>query len=185
MADEPTISGMAGRYATALFDLALEQKSLDSVKAELDRFGAMIEESPDLKRLVRSPVFTANEQTKALDAILDKAKIAGITAKFLRLVVEKRRLFSVRDMIKAFGALVARHKGEARAEITVAEKLSDAHLKALQDALKSTTKKDVLLDINIDPSILGGLKVKLGSRMVDASLKTKLNSIKLAMKEAQ
>jgi F-type H+-transporting ATPase subunit delta len=121
VADEPTISGMAGRYATALFDLALEQKSLDSVKAELDRFGAMIEESPDLKRLVRSPVFTANEQTKALDAILDKAKIAGITAKFLRLVVEKRRLFSVREMIKAFAALVARLMGEARAEITLAE----------------------------------------------------------------
>lgn len=179
------ISGMASRYATALFDLALEQRSLDSVKTDLDRFGAMIEGSGDLKRLVRSPVFTADEQSKALTALLDKAKIGGITAKFLGLVIEKRRLFSVRDMIKAFGALVARHKGETRAEVTVAEKLSDAHLKALQDALKSTTKKDVLLDIHVDPSILGGLRVKLGSRMVDASLRTKLNSIKLAMKEAQ
>src|SRR5690606_38290591 len=124
-------------------------------------------------------------QAKALDAILDKAKIGGITAKFLGLIAAKRRLFAVLDMIRAYAALVARHKGETRAEITAAEKLSDTHLKALKDALKSTTQKDVLLDIQIDPSILGGLKVKLGSRMVDASLRTKLNSIKLAMKEAQ
>lgn len=176
---------MAGRYATALFDLALEQKSLDAVKSDLDRFAALIEGSDDLKRLVKSPVFSADEQAKALDALLAKVKIGGITAKFLRLVVVKRRLFAVRDMIKAYGALVARHKGETRAEVTVAERLSDTHLQALKDALKSTTQKDVLLDVHVDPSILGGLKVKVGSRMVDASLRTKLNSIKLAMKEAQ
>jgi len=185
VANEPIVSGMAGRYATALYDLALEQRALDSVKADLDRFDAMIEESADLNRLVRSPVFTAEEQKNALAAILEKAGIGGITANFLRLVAQKRRLFAVREMVRAFRAFVARHKGEARAEVTVAEPLSENHLNALKAALNSTTKKEVALDIRVDPAILGGLIVKLGSRMVDASLKTKLNSIKLAMKEAQ
>ena len=185
MADEPIVSGMAGRYATALFDLALEQRELDSVKADLDRFAAMIEASDDLKRLVRSPVFTAEEQKKALAAILEKAGIGGLAAKFIGIVVQKRRLFAVGQMIRAFRALVARHKGETRAEITVAEPLSEAHLGALKDALQSTTKKEVALDIRVDTAIIGGLIVKIGSRMVDASLKTKLNSIKLAMKEVQ
>jgi F-type H+-transporting ATPase subunit delta len=185
VADEPIVSGMAGRYATALFELALEEKSLDSVKADLDRFDALVEGSEDMKRLVRSPVFSADEQAKALVAILEKAEIGGISAKFLGIVAQKRRLFAVRSMIKAFRALVARHKGETQAEITVAEALSDTHLNALKDALKSSTKKHVALDVRVDPSILGGLKVKLGSRMIDSSLRTKLNSIKLAMKEAQ
>jgi F-type H+-transporting ATPase subunit delta len=176
---------MAGRYASALYDLALEQRALDSVKADLDRFDAMIEGSEDLNRLVRSPVFTAEEQKNALAAILEKAGIGGITANFLRLIAQKRRLFAVREMVRAFRAFVARHKGEARAEVTVAEPLSENHLNALKAALKSTTKKEVALDIRVDPTILGGLIVKLGSRMVDASLKTKLNSIKLAMKEVQ
>jgi F-type H+-transporting ATPase subunit delta len=185
VANEPIVSGMAGRYATALYDLALEQRALDSVKADLDRFDAMIEGSEDLNRLVRSPVFTAEEQKNALAAILEKAGIGGITENFLRLVAQKRRLFAVREMVRAFRAFGARHKGEARAEVTVAEPLSENHLNALKAALKSTTKKEVALDIRVDPAILGGLIVKLGSRMVDASLKTKLNSIKLAMKEVQ
>lgn len=185
VADEPIVSGMAGRYATALFELAQEEKALDSVLADLNRFSSMLEDSKDLDRLVRSPVFGADEQAKALKAILDKAGISGFAARFLMLVAKKRRLFAVRQMIRGFKALVARHKGEARAEVTVAEKLSDEHLNALKDALRSATKQDVALDVTVDPSILGGMKVKLGSRMVDASLKTKLNSIRIAMKEAR
>jgi F-type H+-transporting ATPase subunit delta len=185
VADEPIVSGMAGRYATALYELAAEQRALDPIKADLDRFDALIQESDDLRRLVRSPVFTVEEQKKAIAAILAKVGIGGLAAKFLGLVIDKRRLFAVREMIRAFRALVARHKGETRAAVTVAEPLSDTHLDALKAALKSTTKKEVALDIRIDPAILGGLIVKLGSRMVDASLKTKLNSIKLAMKEVQ
>ena len=185
MADEPIVSGMAGRYATALYELALEQRALDPIKADLDRFDAMIEASPDLKRLVRSPVFSAEEQENALAAILQKAGIGGLTAKFIGLVAKNRRLFAIGGMVRAFRALVSRHKGETRAEVTVAEPLSENHLSALKAALKSTAQKEVALDIRIDPAILGGLIVKLGSRMVDASLKTKLNSIKLAMKEVQ
>lgn len=185
MADEPIVSGMAGRYATALFELAQEEKALDSVLADLSRFDALLKESADLTRLVRSPVFKSEEQAKALQAVLAKAGISGLSAKFLNMVTKNRRLFAVGQVIGAFRAIVSRHKGEARAEVTVAEKLSDEHLNALKDALKSATKKDVALDVSVDPSILGGMKVKLGSRMIDASLKTKLNSIRIAMKEAR
>jgi len=183
-AEDPSVSGVSGRYATALFELARDEKSVDAVKADLDRFDAMLADSPDLLRLVRSPVFSADSQSKALAAILDKAGISGIVANFLRVLIANRRLFAVSDMIRAFRALVARFKGEATADVTVAEALSDKNLDALKASLKSVTGKDVALNVKIDPSIIGGLIVKLGSRMVDSSLRTKLNSIKHAMKEA-
>jgi F-type H+-transporting ATPase subunit delta len=176
---------MAGRYATALFDLALEANAVDSVKTELDRFDALVAESADLNRLVRSPVFSTEQQLQALTAVLERAGIAGLTANFLKLAASNRRLFAVRDMIRAFRALVASHKGEATAAVTVAEPLKDQHVHALRAALKSVTGKDVDLDVKVDPAILGGLVVKLGSRMVDSSLRTKLNAIKHAMKEAR
>jgi F-type H+-transporting ATPase subunit delta len=181
--EEPIISGMAGRYATALFELALDNKAVDAVKQDLDRFDGLIAESADLTRLVRSPVFSADAQGKALGAVLDRAGIGGVTAQFLKVVTANRRLFAVREMIRAYRALVARYHGEVSAQVTVAEPLSDAHRAAITDALKSVTGKDVGLDVKVDPAIIGGLVVKLGSRMVDSSLRTKLNSIKHAMKE--
>lgn len=185
VADEiSSVSGVAGRYATALFELARDQKSVDAVKADLDKFDTMLADSPDLIRLVRSPVFTADVQAKALATVLDKAGIGGIAANLLKVLVANRRLFAVQDVIKAFRVLVARFKGEATAEVTVAEQLSDKNLEALKGALKSVTGKDVDLNVKVDPAIIGGLIVKLGSRMVDSSLRTKLNSIKHAMKEA-
>jgi len=184
--EDPIISGMAGRYGNALFELARDDKAVDAVKADLDRFDAMIAGSPDLNRLVRSPVFDADSQLRALAAILDKAGITGLAANFLRVITTNRRLFAVRDMIRAFRALVARHKGEVTAQVTVAEPLSDKHLEALKDALKSVTGgKDIDFDVKIEPAIIGGLIVKVGSRMVDSSLRTKLNAIKIAMKEAR
>jgi F-type H+-transporting ATPase subunit delta len=176
---------MAGRYATALFELALDLKSVDAVKAELDKFDAMLAESADLLRLVRSPVFGAGEQGRALGAVLDQAGITGVAANFLNFVASNRRLFAVREMIRDYRKLVARWRGEVSAEITVAEKLSGAHLDELNGALKSVTGgKSVDLNIKVDPAIIGGLIVKLGSRMVDSSLRTKLHAIKHAMKEA-
>jgi F-type H+-transporting ATPase subunit delta len=183
-AEDPSVSGVSGRYATALFELARDEKSIDAVKADLEKFEAMLADSADLKRLVRSPVFSAGEQSRALAALLDKAAISGVAANFLKVLTANRRLFAVTDVIRAFRALVARFKGEATADVTVAEKLSDKNLDALKTALKSVTGKDVALNVNVDPSIIGGLVVKLGSRMVDSSLRTKLNSIKHAMKEA-
>jgi len=183
-AEDPSVSGVSGRYATALFELARDEKSIDPVKADLDRFEAMLTDSADLKRLVRSPVFSADSQSKALAAVFDRAGISGTAANFLKVLTANRRLFAVSDVIRAFRALVARFKGEATADVTVAEPLSDRNLDVLKTALKSVTGKDVALNVNVDPSIIGGLVVKLASRMVDSSLRTKLNSIKHAMKEA-
>ncbi len=182
----PIISGMAGRYAGALFELALDNKAVDAVKKDLDQFDTLVSGSADLNRLIRSPAFGADEQLKALSAILAKAGITGLAANFLRVITTNRRLFAARDMIRAYRALVARHKGEVTAQVTIAEKLNDKNLDALKSALKSVTGgKDIDLDVKIDPAIIGGLIVKVGSRMVDSSLRTKLNSIKLAMKEAR
>jgi F-type H+-transporting ATPase subunit delta len=182
---EPIVSGMAGRYATAMFELALEQNAVDAVKDDLDRFEALIRDNPDLARLVRSPVFTAEQQGRALDAVLQKAGVGGLAANFLKTVTANRRLFAVGQMITSYRALVARHKGEVTAQVTVAEPLDDRQREALSGALKSVTGKTTGLDVTVDPGIIGGLVVKLGSRMVDSSLRTKLNSIKIAMKEAR
>ena len=184
--EDHLISGMAGRYANALFELALETKATDAVKSDLESFDAAIADNPELARLVRSPVFGADEQLRALTAILDKAGIKGMAANFLRVITTNRRLFAVRDMIRAFRALVARHRGEVTAQVTVAEPLNDANVDALKAALKSITGgKDIDLNVKVEPAIIGGLVVKVGSRMVDSSLRTKLNAIKFAMKEAR
>ena len=184
-AEDPSVSGVSGRYATALFELARDERAIDAVLVDLDQFNAMLDDSADLRRLVRSPVFSADMQVKALTVVLDRAGIAGISANFLKVLTANRRLFAVADVIRAFRALVAKFKGEAAADVTVAEPLSDKNLDALKTALKSVTGKDVALNVKVDPAIIGGLVVKLGSRMVDSSLRTKLNAIKFAMKEAR
>jgi F-type H+-transporting ATPase subunit delta len=174
---------MAGRYATALFELAFESHALEPVEADLHRFDAMLAESADLARLVRSPVFSAAEQSKALAAVLDRAGIGGLAARFLMVVTANRRLFAVRDIIRAYAALAASHRGEVAAQVTVAEPLSDGHLAEITNTLHAVTGKTVKVDVRVDPSIIGGLVVKLGSRMVDSSLRTKLNALKHVMKE--
>jgi F-type H+-transporting ATPase subunit delta len=183
-AEDPSVSGVSGRYATALFELARDERAIDAVLLDLDQFNAMLDDSADLRRLVRSPVFSADMQVKALTVVLDRAGITGISANFLKVLTANRRLFAVADVIRAFRALGAKFKGEAAADVTVAEPLSDKNLDALRTALKSVTGKDVALNVKVDPAIIGGLVVKLGSRMIDSSLRTKLNSIKHAMKEA-
>lgn len=184
MADgSPIVSGIAGRYASALFELASEAKNVDSTLAELQSFDGMIASSTDLERLIRSPVFGAEDQVRALSAVLAKAGIGGLTANFLKLLASKRRLFVVRDAIRAFGQMADEKKGVVRAQVTVAEPLSDKNRKALVDALKSSMGNTVDITEKVDPAIIGGIIVQLGSRMVDSSVRTKLNSIKTAMKE--
>src|ERR1700753_3059866 len=133
-AEDRSVSGVSGRYATALFELARDEKSVDAVKADLDRFDAMLADSADLKRLGRSPGFAADTQARALAAVLDKAGISGTSAKFLKVLTANRRLFAVSDVIRAFRALVAKFKGEATADVTVADTLSDKNLDALTTA---------------------------------------------------
>ena len=175
---------MAGRYASALFALAAEQNATDKVAADLTTFDALVRDNPDMQRLVRSPVIAAEDQVKALDAVLAKTGITGLAANFIKLVAAKRRLFAVSNMIAGFNALNDAARGVTRAEVTVASAMSDTQVQALKQALAEVSGgKSVEVAMKIDPSIIGGLIVKLGSRMVDGSLKTKLNSIRTRMKE--
>lgn len=176
---------MAGRYATALFDLALEAGAVERVEAELGQIEAMLQESAELRRLVRSPVFSAEDQARALAAVLEKAQITGLTANFIGLITRNRRLFALTDMIAAFRSLAAQHRGEITAEVTSATALSDAQTSALNTVLSAALGQNVKMRIDVDPALLGGLVVKVGSRMVDSSLRTKLNSLKVAMREVR
>lgn len=174
---------MAGRYAVALFELARESNKLKQVETDLKRFGDLLESSEDLTRLVRSPVFSADDQQRALDAVVKKAGLKAPTVNFLALVARNRRLFAVSDMIRAFFVLLAQHRGEVTANVASASKLSAAQERSLKTALKSAIGQDVQIDTTVDPDLLGGLVVKVGSRMIDTSLRTKLNNMKYAMKE--
>lgn len=177
------ISGVAERYAGSLFDLALEAGAVAKVEADLGRFAELLDGSADLDRLIKSPVFSGEEQEKAIAAIADKAKITALAGNFLRLVARNRRLFALPGMIKAFRQIAAEHRGETSAEVTSAHALTAAQETELKTALKSVAGKDVAIAVAVDPSLLGGLIVKMGSRQIDTSLKTKLNSLKLALKE--
>ena len=179
------VSGVAGRYASALFDLARDAGSMDEVGASLDRFDRLIQENPDLETLVRSPIYTAEEQTRAVAAILDRAGITGLAANFIRLVASKRRLFALPQMIVGYRELLADAKGVVRAEVRLAEQPSEAVMSEIRAALKEVTGAEVDMRVRIDPALIGGLVVQIGSRMVDASLRTKLNSIRLAMQGAR
>jgi F-type H+-transporting ATPase subunit delta len=176
---------MAGRYAEALFALAQERHATDGVAADLKTFSDMIAESADLRSFLRSPVFSAEEQVKTLGALLERAGLAGTTTeKFLKLVATKRRLFAVQDMIRDYNILYDHARGVSRAAVTVAEPLRDDHVEALKNALAEISGSNrVEVAVKVDPSIIGGLIVQLGSRMVDSSLKTKLDSIRARMKE--
>lgn len=181
--EDPIIAGMAGRYATALFELAIESKKLKDVEADLKSFKSMLDGSADLKHLVLSPVFSSDQQQDAIEAIAKKAKFSGITANFLALIARNRRLFAVGDMIRAFSALTAAHRGEVTADVTSATKLSPEQTKALKASLKTSLGKDVQLIAKVDPALIGGLVVKVGSRMIDTSLRTKLDNLQYAVKE--
>ncbi len=176
-------SGVAERYASSLFELALEEGAVDSVTADLDRFQVMLDESEDLKRFVLSPVFSAEDQLKAIVALSEKAGISGFFANFLKVVARNRRLFALPGMIKAFRIIAANQRGEISAEVTSAHALSAEQENELKAALKGVTGKDVAIAVTVDPSILGGLIVKVGSRQIDTSLRTKLSTLKLALKE--
>jgi F-type H+-transporting ATPase subunit delta len=180
---ETSMSGVAGRYAVALLELASENGEADAVSAALQRFAALVEGSDDLKRLVRSPVFTPQQQQAAVGAILDRVEIGGITGNFIRLVAQKRRLFALPAMTRAYEALLAERKGIVPAEVTVAEPMPEAMMGDLKTALRKAEGKEVSLSVKINPDIIGGMVVKLGHRMIDASLKTKLNALRVAMRE--
>jgi len=175
-------TGLSGRYAAAIFELADAGKALDAVADDLAVFGRMIASSDDLRRLVRSPVVSRDEQEKAVLAIADKANMNKLTQNFLGVIAQNRRLFALPDIIGAYHAILAAHRGEATVEVVSAKELSEAQAAALNDALKQAVGSKVTVDAKVDPGLLGGLIVKVGSRMVDSSLRTKLQQLHLAMK---
>ena len=177
------VSGVAERYASALYDLAASEKKIAAVEKDLGRVDALLKGSDDLMRLVRSPVFSADDQQTAIGEVLDKAKITGIVGNFVRVVAGNRRLFALPEIVRAFKMKLADARGEATADVVVAQKLTADQIKQLKTTLKGVVGKDVALDVAVDPSLLGGMIVKIGSRQIDTSIKTKLSSMKLALKE--
>ena len=176
------VTGLAGRYATALFELAVERKQIDQVADDLAALSLLLGESDDLQRLVRSPVLSRDEQSRAMVAILGHAGAATLTRNFVGLLPARRRLFVLADIIDTFNQLLAAHRGEVRAAVVSARALSHAQLASLRATLKTVLGGEVAVDARIDEEMIGGLVVRVGSRMVDASLRTKIQRLQLAMK---
>ncbi|MBS0243631.1 MAG: F0F1 ATP synthase subunit delta [Proteobacteria bacterium] len=184
--DEPIMATVAGRYASALFELAKDERRLDEVEKDIGVLSGLLAESADLTRMVRSPVISSDDQGKAIASLAAKAGFSDLTTNFLRLLARSRRLFALGDIISDFRKIAARHRGEITAEVTSAHALNETQRAALEDALKGTAGgRNIKIDTRVDPALLGGLVVKLGSRMIDSSLRTKLNSLKTRMKEVR
>jgi len=182
VANEKAEGGLAGRYALAAFELARESGAVDAVSGDLASLRRALDGSPDLARLVRSPVFSAQDQARALKAVLEKMDANPLTTRFVLLLASKRRLSALGQIIKAYESLVARSRGETEAEVTAARALSEAEVTELKTVLKSKLGKEPRLHTRVDPGLLGGLVVKVGSRMIDSSLRTKLDGLRAAMK---
>jgi F-type H+-transporting ATPase subunit delta len=172
------------RYAQALFDLSLEAKALDAVEADLGSLKAALDESADLSRLIASPAFSAEDKAKGLVAVAEALKVSKISSNFIGLLTVKDRAAALPAVIAAFKALAAAHRGTVSAEVVTAAPLTAAQLKGVTASLKKALGKDPEISTRVDPSILGGLKVRVGSRLFDASLKSKLDSLKFALKRA-
>jgi F-type H+-transporting ATPase subunit delta len=177
----PVIAGVAGRYALALFSLARERDELAEVEEYINHFAEMLDTTPDLQSLVLNPAFSKSEQHTAIQTILDRMGATETVRNFFGLVVRNGRLAKIGKTIKAFATFVAHHRGELGAVVTSVGPLTPEQEDALKQRLKTLTGKDVNVDLNIDPALLGGVIVQLGSKMFDGSLRTKINNLKLAM----
>ena len=179
------VSGISGRYAVALFELALENKALPAVEADLVALKALLGESADLRDLVSSPLYSRDDQAKGIAKTAEAMELSSLTVKFLGVLAANRRLSALADIGAAFEKLMAHHKGEVKAEVVSAHALSEKQLTDLKKQMKAAVGRDVDIDASVDETLLGGLRVKVGSRMVDSSLKTKLDNLAIAMKGVQ
>lgn len=184
MAAKGGLSEIYDRYATALFELADEGKCLDAVAGDLRALQKQYDESEDLQRLVNSPVIDREDQLRAVEAIADRMQVHDLTKKFVRLLASKRRLFAFDGIMKSFLAELARRRGEVSAEVTSARNLSQEQTTAIEAALRAAVGSKVSVNHQVDPDLIGGLVVRVGSRMVDSSLRTKLQKLSYAMKGA-
>lgn len=177
-------SGLAGRYASALFSLARDQDALDAIAGDLSAFKDLIRESPELRRLIESPVLSRTQQRAGITAVAEQGEAHELTRKFVGLLAEKRRLFALPDMIGAYAEMLAAHRGEIQAEVISAVPLTDEQQATVERQLTESAGQKVQIRTEVDPALLGGLIVRVGSRMIDASLRTKLHQLELAMKGA-
>ncbi len=184
MADDSKVSNVGGRYAQALFDLASDEGQVTAVEADLKSLKAALADSKDLRVLVGSPAFSAEDKGKGLVAIAVKAKFNMTTIKFLGLLASNGRADLLASVITSYEALAAKARGAVSAQVTTAVALSAAQSKGLAAALRQALGKDPEIETRVDPAILGGIKVQVGSRLFDASLKSKLDSLKFALKRA-
>ena len=175
-------ASLAGRYASALFDLAREQRQIESVGKSLDALGQALLDSKEFAELVSSPLVSRDEAGKALAALAPQIGIDAITGKFLGVLARNGRKNELRNVIRAFRRLAAEHRGETTAEVLTARPLNDDQLAALKAQLRTRAGRDVAIDATVDPKILGGIVVKLGSQQIDASIRSKLNRLASAMK---
>ncbi|MEQ8287671.1 MAG: F0F1 ATP synthase subunit delta [Roseitalea porphyridii] len=182
MSQNTAATGLQGRYATALFDLAKSAKQLDAVKSDLVLLDQAIATSDDLRNVLRSPVISRDVQANAMAALLDKLGISELTKKTVGLLCQKRRLFVLPGVISSYLSMLSAHNGEVTAQVTSAAELKKEQIEAVTDALKDVVGATVKVDLKIDPAVLGGLVVQVGSRVFDASLRTKLQKLELAMK---
>ena len=166
----------------ALYELADEGKVLDDVASDLSAMRQLLSDSPDFARLIRSPVLTRADQSRGILAVADKAGANPLTAKFLGVLAANRRLFAMPRMIDAYLAELARRRGEVAAQVASAVPLSEEQVAAVTEALRKVVGQKVTVDLTVDPSLIGGLIVRVGSRMIDSSLRTKLQRLQLAMK---
>ena len=175
-------ASLAGRYASALFELARDQKQLEAVGGSLAAVRRALVESPDLRELTTSPLVTREQAAGAIGATAQAMRLDPLTTNFLGVLARNRRLGQIGAIIRAFGMMFANHRGETTAEVTSAHPLDDDQVRALRTNLRSRIGRDVSLDFTVDPAILGGLVVKIGSQMIDGSIRTKLNTLATAMK---
>jgi F-type H+-transporting ATPase subunit delta len=182
-AQDSVLVQIARPYAQALYDLARSENSVQAIEEGLVAVGQLTGASEDFSRFLRSPVISADDKAKALDKIIDQARPNATVANFLRVVARNGRLFALPVIIDSFRTLAAASRGEAAADVTSAVPLSGPQLDALAETLKQKIGKTVTLIEHVDPSLIGGLVVKVGSRMIDSSLKTKLAAMRVAMKE--
>ncbi|MGH6872052.1 MAG: F0F1 ATP synthase subunit delta [Rhizomicrobium sp.] len=182
MAYQAHNSGLAGRYATAIFELAQEERAVEAVERDFTQLADLIAGNADLARLVKAPVFTREDQKKGIDAVLRAMEAAPLTVRFVLLLASKRRLFVLTDIIAAFNAMAGKMRGEVDASVTSARALHDSEIAELKRVLKNKLGRDARLEQKVDPTLLGGIVVKVGSRMIDSSLRTKLQGIRAAMR---
>ena len=176
-------TGIAQRYATAVFELARDGDALGQLEADVDALSSALSESEDFRALIRSPIYPRDQQAAAMAALAPKMGLSETSANTLQLLASKRRLFVLPQLLAALREMIAEHKGELTAEVTSAEPLSSAQSDKLSQVLKAQLGRDVKLKTAVDERLIGGLVVKVGSRMIDTSIRSKLNSLQNAMKE--